>query len=166
MRISHPGNPGWLFLKWNEDMIKAKLANFHNICHEHGLKMTPQRLGIYKALLETTEHPSAEAVYEKIKSLMPNVSFDTVNRTLNTLNDIGAAFIVEGSGDVRRFDANTANHQHYKCIRCKKIFDFSDGTFENIKIPEKIAGGFKVLRAVVYVEGLCQSCQEQNINKD
>jgi Fur family peroxide stress response transcriptional regulator len=140
--------------------MKQKLDTFCNLCKQQGLKLTPQRIEIYKALLASKEHPSAEAVYEEIHKTLPNVSFDTVNRTLNTLTDIGAAFIVEGTGDVRRFDADCTSHQHYKCIKCKKIFDFSHESFENIKVPETITGDFKVLRATVYIEGLCKSCQE------
>ncbi len=32
-------------------------------------------------------------------------ALDTVNRTLLTLRDIGAAFVVEGCGDAKRFEA-------------------------------------------------------------
>jgi len=143
-------------------MIKQKLENFCNLCKKKRLKVTPQRIEIYKVLLSSKEHPSAETVYEQIRQTLPNISFDTVNRTLNTLSDIGAAFIVEGTGDVRRFDGNIENHQHFKCIKCKKIFDFSHKTFDNIQVPENLMGEFKVLRATVYIEGLCKSCQENN----
>ncbi len=142
--------------------MKQKLEDFCNLCKKQGLKVTPQRMEIYKALWASKEHPSAEAIYEEVHKTMPNVSFDTVNRTLNTLAEMGAAFIVEGTGDVRRFDANCENHQHIKCIKCKKIFDFSHKTFENIQVPESIAGDFKVLRATVYIEGLCKTCQENS----
>jgi Fur family peroxide stress response transcriptional regulator len=141
--------------------VNDKLETFYNLCRQHGLKVTPQRIEIYKTLIASKEHPSAESVYEKIHQTLPNVSFDTVNRTLNTLCDVGAAFIVEGSGDVRRFDGNCKSHQHYKCVKCKKIFDFSHENFDNIKVPEEITGQFKVLRATVYIEGLCKSCQDE-----
>ncbi|MCE5339892.1 MAG: transcriptional repressor [Planctomycetaceae bacterium] len=144
--------------------MKQKLEDFCNLCKEKGLKVTPQRIEIYKTLLESKEHPSAEIIYAEIHKKLPNVSFDTVNRTLNTLAEIGAAFIVEGTGEVRRFDANLESHQHIKCIKCKKIFDFSYKNFENINVPENLANNFKVLRATVYIEGLCKSCQENKNN--
>lgn len=140
--------------------MEQKIEYFFNLCREKGLKLTPQRIEIYKALLASKEHPSAETVYDEIHKKMPNVSFDTVNRTLNTLAEIGAAFIVEGTGDVRRFDADCRNHQHIKCVKCKKIFDFSHKSFENVQVPESIASNFKILRATVYIEGLCKTCQE------
>jgi len=140
--------------------MEQKIEYFCKLCRTKGLKLTPQRIEIYKALLASKEHPSAETVYNEIHKKLPNVSFDTVNRTLNTLAEIGAAFIVEGTGDVRRFDADCRNHQHIKCVKCKKIFDFSHKSFENVQVPESIASNFKILRATVYIEGLCKTCQE------
>lgn len=143
----------------------ADLEALYNLCKQKRLKITPQRIEVYKTLIFCNEHPSTDAVYSKVKQVLPNISFDTVSRILNTFNDIGAAFVVEGSGDVKRFDANLEKHQHLKCIKCKKIFDFQHKNCENIKIPENLPGDFKVLRATVYIEGLCQSCQEKTKDK-
>jgi Fur family peroxide stress response transcriptional regulator len=144
--------------------FKDKIEIFYNLCRQKQLKVTPQRVEVYKALLASSSHPSAETVYEKVKKILPNISLDTVNRTLNTLSLIGAAFVVEGSGDVKRFDGNLENHQHFKCVKCKKIFDFQHKDFENIQAPKEILGRFKVLRATVYIEGLCQPCLEKENN--
>jgi Fur family peroxide stress response transcriptional regulator len=145
--------------------MEQEIENFYNLCKKHGLKVTPQRIEIYKVLLESQEHPCAESVYQEIRKKLPNVSFDTVNRTLHTLAEIGAAFVVEGTGEVRRFDANLESHQHIKCVKCKKFFDFSYKNFENVSVPENLADNFKVLRATVYIEGLCKACQESNNNQ-
>ena len=138
--------------------LENKLGIFNNCCRQHHLKITPQRIEVYKVLVASGDHPSAEAVYARVKQVLPNVSLDTVNRTLNTLSRIGAAFVVEGSGDVKRFDGNLENHQHFKCVKCKKIFDFQHKEFENIQVPQKLGRKFKVLRTAVYVEGLCRAC--------
>ncbi|MGA2324134.1 MAG: transcriptional repressor [Sedimentisphaerales bacterium] len=135
-----------------------KLDIFFENCRRNGLKVTPQRTAVYKALLESKEHPSAEMVWNNVKRLFSGVSLDTVNRTLLTLAEIGSAFIVEGSGDVRRYDGNLENHQHFKCIKCKKVFDFHYPPFGDIKVPASIAAKFKILRKTVYLEGICDSC--------
>jgi Fur family peroxide stress response transcriptional regulator len=144
--------------------LENKLEAFYKLCKEKNLKITPQRIEVYKALINSTEHPSADVVYEKVKKVLPNVSLDTVNRTLNTLSDIGVAFVVEGSGDVKRFDGNLDNHQHFKCIKCKKIFDFQHAPFDNIRVPRELEDNFKVLRTTVYVEGVCRMCLEKEQN--
>lgn len=147
----------------NTNEFENRLNDFYNFCRSKGLKITPQRIEVYKALISSAEHPSAETVYEKVRDVLPNISLDTVNRTLNTLNKIGAAFIVEGSGDVKRFDSNLERHQHFKCVRCKRIFDFRCEGFDNIALGD-LEKHFKVLKATVYAEGLCQACLE-NENK-
>ncbi len=124
------------------------------------LKITPQRVAVYKALIESEEHPSADMLWRKVRKTFPNISLDTVNRTLLTLAEIGAAFIVEGSGDVKRFDGRLENHQHFKCIKCKKIIDFHHKPFDNIPVPKGISGKYTVLRKTVYFEGICDLCRK------
>ena len=37
------------------------------ICREHHLKVTPQRVAIYQELLHSDTHPTADAVYQSVK---------------------------------------------------------------------------------------------------
>lgn len=132
---------------------------FTGLCRENGLKVTPQRIAIYEELLKTNEHPSAETLYEKVREVFPSISLDTVHRTLLTLSEIGAATIVEGTGDAKRFDGDLDKHQHFRCVKCKRIVDFHYEPLDNLSIPAEIEGRFTVLRTTVYVEGLCDSCR-------
>lgn len=143
-------------ITWN-----AKLISFHDRCREAGLKMTPQRLAVYKALIQTDTHPTSEDVYQAVRQEMPNISPDTVNRTLQTLSEIGAAFVVEGTGQPRRYDGGMEDHQHFRCIKCGKIIDFHYEPYDNIETPAHI-GDFKVLRKSVYLEGYCKDCVNNN----
>lgn len=142
--------------------LKKKIDDFQKRCRETGLKVTAQRLVVYKALIETGEHPSAEVVFRKVKQIFPSISLDTVNRTLLTLSEIKAAFVVECSGDAKRFDANLQPHHHFRCVRCKRIVDFYHQPFDNAKVPVSITRKFKVLRKIVYLEGICDSCRNKN----
>ena len=138
--------------------IEEQMESFRSKCRGTNLKITPQRMAVYKALLESVEHPSAEVVFRQVRKTFPSISFDTVNRTLLTLSDIGVAFVVEGSGDAKRFDANLKNHQHFKCVKCKRIIDFHHEAFDCIHIPENLMPGFTVLKKTVYLEGYCDLC--------
>jgi len=139
--------------------LTEKMVDFQAKCRQAGLRTTPQRMAVYQQLLKSKEHPSADMLYRKVRKTLPNISLDTVNRTLLTLAEIGAAFIVEGSGDVKRFDGQLDNHQHFKCVKCKRIIDFYHKPFDNIKVPVSIRGKFTVLRKTVYLEGICNACQ-------
>lgn len=142
--------------------LDEKTRQFTSQCREAGLKVTPQRIAIYRELLQTDEHPSAEMLYEKVKVIFPSISLDTVNRTLLTLNEIGAAFTVVGSGDARRFDGGLHEHQHFRCIKCKRIIDFHHKPFDNIRLPAEIIEKYTVLKKTVYLEGLCDLCGLNN----
>ncbi len=144
----------------NSDELKKKMDAFQVRCHEVGLKVTPQRMTVYKMLIESKEHPSADMLYQKVRKIFPNISLDTVNRTLLTLSEIGAAFIVEGSGDPKRFDGNLKSHQHFKCIKCKRIIDFHHKPFDYIPVPKSFSKKFTVLKKTVYLEGICNLCKK------
>jgi len=144
----------------NSGGLKEQMDIFWTRCREAGLKVTPQRTAIYKALIESKEHPSADMLYRKVRKVFPNISLDTVNRTLLTLAEIGAAFIVEGSGDVKRFDGYLETHQHFKCVKCRRIVDFHHKPFDNIPVPRSISKKFTVLRKTVYFEGICDLCRK------
>lgn len=139
--------------------IQGPLDALREKCHQAGLKITPQRMAVYQALVESVEHPCAEAVFRQVRETIPSISLDTVNRTLLTLSHIGVAFVVEGSGDAKRFDANLKNHQHFKCVKCKRIIDFHHEAFDCIDIPENLTDQFTVLRKTVYLEGYCELCK-------
>lgn len=142
--------------------VKVKMEAFRARCREAGLKVTPQRMTVYATLLASTEHPSADAVFREVRKIFPSISLDTVNRTLLTLNEIGAAFIVEGSGDAKRFDANLKTHQHFKCVKCRRIIDFRHEPFDQIDVPKDLRDKFTVLRMTVYLEGLCDRCGKES----
>lgn len=145
----------------DRDLQRGKITDaFQSRCRQEGLKITPQRIAIYKALVESKEHPSADMLHRKVKEILPNISLDTVNRTLLTLAEIGAAFIVEGSGDVKRFDGGMHNHQHFKCIKCKRIIDFHHKPFDDILVPSELGEKFIILRKTVYLEGTCDCCTD------
>ena len=137
----------------------GKIERFEGLCRRAGLRVTPQRLAVYKVLANSKEHPSADSVYQQVRQEIRNISFDTVNRTLISLAEIGAAFVVEGSGDVKRFDGNLESHQHFKCVKCKSIIDFHHEPFNDIELPESVEGQFTVLRKTVLLEGLCSACE-------
>jgi len=146
------------------ELTNEKMERFFQQCRDAKLRITPQRCEIYKVLMECKDHPSADRVYERVKRILPNISFDTVNRTLLTFSEIGLAFVVAGSGDVKRFDGDMSSHQHFKCIKCKRIVDIRHDVFDNIDVPKELGGNFRVFRMNVLAEGLCEGCVESNIN--
>jgi len=57
-----------------------------------------------------------------------------------------------------RFDLNTDNHAHFKCISCKKIFDIKD---VNIDINNKYMKKYKILKTSVFFQGYAKNVNGQ-----
>ena len=136
-----------------------KTQALFNICHQHQLKVTPQRVAIYRQLLNSDTHPTADAIYQIVRQEYPNISYDTVNRTLFTFAEIGVVDVVEIFGGAKRFDPNVTNHHHLHCTQCGKIIDFQNRTYDNLHVPEEVGKNFQVISKRVVLKGLCKDCR-------
>lgn len=139
--------------------MKKQGRNFTAACREKGLRVTPQRIAVFEALASAGEHPTVEAVYKKTQKNLPNISFDTVYRTINTFVEKGMARNVESFNGMRRFDADTGEHHHFTCLKCGKISDFISEEYNRLKIPRDIARKFRVVSKKVLIEGVCDKCE-------
>jgi Fur family peroxide stress response transcriptional regulator len=137
------------------------MKRFIERCRQAGLKVTPQRLAIYKLLMDSADHPSADWVYRKITDAWPTISFDTVNRTLLTFAEIGVIDMVESYSLSRRFDSQKEKHHHLHCIRCGQIVDFCDTSLDEVTVPSQIENMFTVIGKRMVISGICSSCSEK-----
>jgi Fur family peroxide stress response transcriptional regulator len=134
---------------------------FREKCREHGLKVTPQRVVIYKELVKSKDHPNAEVLFNRVRNTFPDISFDTVHRTLLSFAEIGIIDIVEGYGEPRRYDPDIKNHHHFRCVNCGTIIDFAEESYASIKVPQEIERKFIVLNKKVLLEGYCHKCRKK-----
>jgi Fur family peroxide stress response transcriptional regulator len=134
------------------------MKQFIEKCHSYSLKVTPQRMAIYKEIAGDRSHPSAENVYLRIKRDYPTISFDTVNRTLISFAKIGILNIVEGRGMPRKYDTEVGKHHHLHCIRCGEVTDFKDKKLDNLIIPKKIIVENKIISKRIVIEIICKKC--------
>lgn len=137
------------------------LASFCDHCHRHGLKITPQRIAVYNELAKARNHPSAEVMYRAVRRRHPNISYDTVNRTLQTFVDIGLVSMVEGIGGVRRFDPDRKLHHHFHCRICGRIYDFHYDRFDTLEIPDEIRDIATVESKQAVLNGVCRRCRNK-----
>lgn len=134
---------------------------FIEICQRHHLKITPQRVAIYRVLIQSRQHPTADLMFRTVKKDFANISFDTVNRTLLTFAAIGVVDVVETFGGPKRFDPDTSDHHHLHCVACGRIIDFEYAGYARLDVPKAIAGRFKVISKRVVLKGLCETCAQK-----
>lgn len=127
---------------------------------ETGLKITPQRLSIFKLLQDNYTHPSAEDIYREILKTHPSISFTTVYKTLQTLRDLGEIKELCINPERAHFDAATNEHAHTFCRSCKTIGDLDNvlGNPGEMKLPDG-PDGFEVHSIQIHAIGLCEGCR-------
>lgn len=143
-----------------EARIHDRLERFQAGAKGAGVKLTHQRLEIFKELAQSEVHPDAETVFRAVQARVPTVSLDTVYRTLWMLHDLGLVSILGPKGDGVRFDVNVEPHHHYVCVSCGLVRDFESDLLEGMRLPEAVKRLGSVIGAHVEVRGLCATCRQ------
>ena len=122
-----------------------------------GLKVTPQRVSVFRALESNEQHPSAESVFATVREEMPTISLRTVYQTLNDLAAMGEIGQLDLGTGAARFDPNTEPHHHLVCDRCGLVRDVPVGEGEPDPGRRELAG-FEVTHTEIVFRGLCAAC--------
>ncbi len=131
------------------DSLRAQLS-------QKGLKITPQRIAIYEAVVKLKNHPTADNIIEYIKKNHPNISVGTVYKVLDSLVVNELLRKVKNEKDVMRYDAILRQHHHLYCSETDRIEDFEDQDLDSL-IKNYFAGkkikGFKIKDITLQISG-------------
>ena len=116
---------------------------------ERSTKHFRKRDAILSCLRQTTEHPTAEWIYTRLKSEYPDISLGTVYRNLALFKEQGLISSLGTVKGVERFDANTEPHVHFVCNCCSDIQDLMQ-----MDAPQRLCG--EVAR---HIGGQVDTCQ-------
>ncbi len=123
---------------------------------QRGLKITPQRVAIYEAVVKLKNHPTAENIIDYIKQNHPNVSVGTVYKVLDSLVENQLLKKVKSEKDIMRYDAIMQKHHHLYCSETDKIEDFEDPELDKMitqYFVRKKIKGFKVKDITLQITG-------------
>lgn len=145
-------------MQQSPDFIQKQLAAFETVCRKAGLRVTHQRREVFRELLHSTDHPTADTLHRRLRNKFPSLSLDTVYRTLATLAIQRLIHRVETIESLTRFEAVSSPHHHLICSGCGKIDDFQWPLIDQATLPEELTGWGKIEHKNVVIYGLCESC--------
>lgn len=125
------------------------------------LRMTRQRRIILDELKKVKSHPTADQVYEMVRRRLPKISLATVYRNLDILSGSGVILKIESGGTQRRYDGDTSDHSHIRCVRCNRVGDVFCAPVPVPAVDEADACGFTILGHRVEFYGLCPECARE-----
>ena len=126
---------------------------------EWGVRVTPQRLAIAEAVLSSTDHPSVQQIYERVRDHFPSMTLATIYSTLGVLEKSGLIQELPFP-KLSRYESNLDPHVNLVCIGCGNIIDSELGRETVLRLKEQISQktDFAVAWQRVDFHGWCQRC--------
>ena len=122
------------------------------------MRMTKQRRLILEELRRDNSHPTADALYERVRRQMPRISLGTVYRNLEILTSLGEVQTLELSGSQKRFDGNPNKHYHIRCLNCGRVDDAPIAPLSRLEDELYEATVYTIMGHRLEFLGLCPEC--------
>ena len=126
---------------------------------EWEVRVTPQRLAIAEAVLNSTDHPTVQQIYERVRDHFPSMTLATIYSTLGVLERSG---LIQELPFPRmsRYESNMEPHVNLVCIKCETVTDTDMGQEMVLRLKNRVSrqSNFQVVWQRVDFYGWCPSC--------
>lgn len=153
---------------FNVAMIeKSSDTRLREALEDNGQRFTEQRAAVYRYLVGTDVHPTADEVHLAVREELPAISLATVYKSLETLVGCGLAVKLTYADHSARYDGNTDPHHHARCVACGRVLDLP-GEIPDTDIDElgRKAAGFTVTGYRLELSGYCSGCTPADSRED
>lgn len=135
------------------------MEKLEHLLEAHGVKITPNRLLIAKALQEAGRPLSMM----ELESLIETIDKSNVFRTLLVFKDAHLVHALEDTGDGVRYELCHSHrdghdddiHVHFYCTKCHRTFCLEDTPIPPVSVPD----GYLPETASYLIKGICPKCQ-------
>jgi Fe2+ or Zn2+ uptake regulation protein len=152
---------GELFFKRKEvsSLEKGTAARIERL-KKNGIRLTVQREVILNALLaKSSEHPSAEDLYEEARQKCPGIGRATVYRTLRLFHRLGLVRRLQLMDGSFRYEINGDPHAHFICLGCGRVFELEASPVVELSPSQR--QDFQIIGASLKLFGFCPQCCAQ-----
>ncbi|MFC2949181.1 Fur family transcriptional regulator [Virgibacillus sediminis] len=122
------------------------------------VRMTPQRVAVLEALLNSKSHPTADQIYQQVGRQFPTISQATVYNNLHTLCESGLAQELTFGNHSSRFDGDPSEHYHVICTGCGSIVDLHYPLLKEMEALAQQTTGFQISHHRLEIYGECEDC--------
>ena len=147
-------------------MTDVELKKFKRVLQEKNLKMTPQRVEVFKEVCDSDEHQEAEEIYLSLRQRDVHISRATVYRTMDILYQHDLVQRMDFGDGKWRYEhwLDCHQHDHLICIRCGTIVEFVNHQIEEIQQDVADKFNYELVRHVHQLFGLCKQCRKTPIS--
>jgi Fur family ferric uptake transcriptional regulator len=144
------------------DEHAAPVAKFREFLLTKGMRLTPEREAIVRAVYASHDHFDAE---QWVGQLAPrrgqaSASRSTIYRTLNLLEEAGLLRRVARAHDreVYEHDYGYPQHDHLICKKCGQMIEFPNAAIADVLEQIAAEHGFRMSGHRLEVDGVCATC--------
>ena len=122
------------------------------------LRVTRPRVTVLE-VVETNPHADTDTILGLVRSVLPEVSRQTVYDVLNALTAARLVRRIEPAGSPARYESRVGdNHHHAVCRNCGVIADVDCAVGETPCLTASDSVGFTIDEAEVIYWGFCAQC--------
>jgi len=129
-----------------------------HLLEEHGVKATPNRLLVARALANAGRPLSLMELEAQLETIDKSAIF----RTLGAFKDAHLVHVLEDSGEGVRYELCHSHHDdhdddvhvHFYCTKCHRTFCLEDTPVPPVQVPE----GYEVESVSYLLKGVCPEC--------
>ncbi|NDV19049.1 transcriptional repressor [Pseudodesulfovibrio sp. JC047] len=139
--------------------MQEALKSFKEYLTGNSLKLTQQRLLIFKVFMSNDNPISPEGLLTKVQDLDETVSRSTVYRTIKHLHNAGIARCIHHSDGTTLYESMGDQCCQMICERCGRSIPIKNPYFECIQQETARQQGFTLFRYHTVLYGLCNECK-------
>jgi Fe2+ or Zn2+ uptake regulation protein len=139
-------------------MTSAPDKQLEDSLRSRGMRVTPQRVLIHRALRELDRHVSADEVLAAVSERLPNASLPTVYATLDLLEELGMVRRLSARSGAALYDPRVDPHEHGVCRSCGRVEDLDVEVDAGQALRAARRAGFEPAGAELVISGLCGDC--------
>jgi Fur family ferric uptake transcriptional regulator len=137
-----------------------RLHELSEALQAQGYRVTRARKTIFRALIDSGGHVSADDIVSAVRRQEPNVGRMTVYRTLELLRQLGLVQpVYQGTGAAHYVLMDQGHHHHLICATCDRVIEFDECMAQEMG---KVLGerfGFEIQGHLLEFYGLCAECR-------
>lgn len=141
------------------DRQSAEEIAFEAFLRARNLKVTTERMGILRAIVQRRDHVDADTLQAELRD--HGISRATIYRTLDLLVQCGLVRRQNLGTNHAVFEAafGTEHHDHLVCVDCGKVIEFFREDLEKLQETICVEHHFRPLQHTLQIFGLCEGCE-------
>jgi len=125
-----------------------------------GIRSTPQRLEVLKALTSVPNDATAQELHARLRRRGSRIGLATVYRTLAALSERGIIdTLTHRQGEASYRLCGEGHHHHLTCTSCNRVVELEGCSLEAWLAEVGRQQGFTLTSHQVELAGLCSDCR-------